>query len=57
LIAKTIPVIDNHPYPLMNHNPVKTVQQQGRGNSGHARSNARVNAQQKNRFSRSKPRY
>jgi len=57
LIAKTIPVIDNHPYPLMNHNPVKTVQQQGRGNSGHARSNARGNAQQKNRFSRSKPRY
>ena len=57
LIAKTIPVIDNHPYPLMNHNPVKTVQQQGRGNSGHARSNARGNAPQKNRFSRSKPRY
>ncbi len=57
LIAKTIPVIDNHPYPLVNHNPVKTVQQQGRGNSGHARSNARGNAPQKNRFSRSKPRY
>ena len=57
LIAKNIPVIDNHPYPLMNHHPVKTVQQQSRGNSGHARSNARGNTPQKNRFSRSKPRY
>jgi ATP-dependent RNA helicase RhlE len=32
LISKKIPVIENHPFPLMDHNPVKTPkQQQGRG--------------------------
>ncbi|NTV93345.1 MAG: DEAD/DEAH box helicase [Chlorobiaceae bacterium] len=35
LIAKKIPVIENHPFPLMDHNPVKTAKQQGRGQSGH----------------------
>jgi ATP-dependent RNA helicase RhlE len=35
LISKRIPVIDNHPYPLMDHNPVKAPKQQGRGNFGH----------------------
>ncbi len=35
LIAKKIPVIDNHSFPLMDHNPVKAPKQQGRGNSGH----------------------
>lgn len=34
LIGKKIPVIDAHPYPLMDHNPVKEVKQQrGRGRS------------------------
>jgi ATP-dependent RNA helicase RhlE len=39
LIAKKIPVIDNHPYPLTDHNPVKAApqQQQRRGGSQHAR--------------------
>ena len=38
LIAKKISVIDNHPFPLMDHNPVKAPkQQQRRGGSGHAR--------------------
>src|ERR1035437_4087444 len=37
LIAKKIPVIENHPFPLMDHNPVKTPKQQGRGNFGHTR--------------------
>lgn len=33
LIAKKIPVIENHPFPLMDHNPVKAPkQQQGRRN-------------------------
>lgn len=35
LIGKKIPVIDAHPYPLMDHNPEKEVKQQrgrGRGN-------------------------
>jgi ATP-dependent RNA helicase RhlE len=38
LIAKKISVVDNHPFPLMDHNPVKAqTQQQGRGSSGHSR--------------------
>lgn len=57
LISKNIPVIENHPYPLMNHHPVKSVQQQGRGNSGHARANARGNGSQRNRFNKSRDRY
>ena len=35
LISKRIPVIDKHPYPLMDHNPVKAPKQQGRGSAGH----------------------
>jgi ATP-dependent RNA helicase RhlE len=35
LIAKKIPVIDEHPFPLMDHNPEKAPkQQQGRGRGG-----------------------
>ncbi len=37
LIAKKIPVIEDHPFPLMDHNPVKAPKQQGRGNAGHSR--------------------
>jgi len=37
LINKKIPVIDNHPYPLLDHNPVKTPQQQRRPSSNHSR--------------------
>ncbi len=43
LTAKTIPVIDHHPFPLMDHNPVKTPAVQGRGATG--RSGARQSAQ------------
>ncbi len=43
LIAKKIPVIDNHPYPLMDHHPVKAPKQQGRGNSGHPVPKTSVN--------------
>ena len=32
LIAKKIPVIENHPFPLMDNNPAKAPKQQGRGN-------------------------
>lgn len=44
LIAKKVPVIENHPFPMTNFNPIKEAKQQGRGNSG-----------QKRRFSRPKP--
>jgi len=38
LIGKKIPSVENHSFPLTNHNPVKTPQQQqGRGNSNHSR--------------------
>ena len=38
LIAKKISVVDNHPFPLIDHNPVKApTRQQGRGSSGHSR--------------------
>jgi ATP-dependent RNA helicase RhlE len=35
LISKRIAVIDNHAFPLMDHNPAKAIKQQGRGNVGH----------------------
>lgn len=39
LIAKKIPVVENHPFPLMDHNPVKAPKQEqrGRNQSGHSR--------------------
>jgi ATP-dependent RNA helicase RhlE len=37
LIAKKIPVIHNHPFPLNDHNQIKALKQQGRGNAGHSR--------------------
>ncbi len=38
LIAKKIPVIDNHPFPLMDHNPPKAPKQQQRNqHNGHQR--------------------
>ncbi|MDF2437858.1 MAG: box helicase domain protein [Bacteroidota bacterium] len=46
LIAKKIPVIDNHPYPLMDHNPVKAAPQQqnrGRSRQGQAKPNSSGN--------------
>ena len=55
LIAKKIPIIENHPFPMTNFNPIKEAKQQGRGNSGHARSKASGNGGQKRRFSIPKP--
>ena len=38
LIAKKISVVEGHPFPLIDHNPVKAPKQkQGRGGSGHNR--------------------
>jgi ATP-dependent RNA helicase RhlE len=55
LIAKKIPVIDDHAFPLKDHNPPKTAKpQQGRGNSGHSRPKPTVNSTQKKGFSRGK---
>jgi len=55
LIAKKVPVIENHPFPMTNFNPIKEAKQQGRGNAGHARSKATANGGQKRRFSHPKP--
>ena len=43
LISKKIPVIDKHPFPLMDHHPIKAPKQQGRGNSGHPVPKTSVN--------------
>jgi ATP-dependent RNA helicase RhlE len=38
LIAKKISVVENHLFPLIDHNPLKAPkQQQGRGSPGHSR--------------------
>jgi len=55
LIAKKVPVIENHPFPMTNFNPIKEAKQQGRGNSSHSRSKAMNNGGQKRRFSSPKP--
>lgn len=53
LIGKSIPVIDDHAYPLMNHNPEKAPKQQrpsrnqGHGRGGHSQ-HRNGNAQNKN---------
>ncbi len=47
LIGKKISIIDNHPFPLMDHNPVKAPSQQhGRGNPGHSRPGPSSNNKQ-----------
>ncbi|MBN8701550.1 MAG: DEAD/DEAH box helicase [Bacteroidetes bacterium] len=57
LINKRIPVIDNHPFPLMDHNPVKAPkQQQGRRNGGHSRPKGDGNRPQ-SRFAKSRSRW
>ena len=50
LISKKIPVIANHPFPLMDHNPEKPVQQQGRGHNGHSRPKSAANTSKKKWF-------
>ena len=53
LIAKRISVIDNHPFPLIDHNPVKVIkQQQGRRNAGHQRPNPTAGNNPKKEFAR-----
>jgi ATP-dependent RNA helicase RhlE len=55
LIAKKIPVVDNHPFPLIDHNPVKAPrQQQGRRNSGLTRSKLSENNKKKRWISNQK---
>lgn len=50
LISRKLVVISDHPYPLMDHNPVKAPKQQGRGRgvTGHSRPKPPV------RYSRSR---
>lgn len=53
LIAKKIPVEDNHDFPLMDHNPVKEPKHiPVRRNSGHARPKPNGNAGKKKWFGR-----
>ena len=56
LIAKKIPVNDDHSFPLMDHNPPKAPKQQGRGNSGHPGPKLPPISSGAKRWSSSKPR-
>ncbi len=51
LIAKKIAVVDRHPFPLMDHHPVKAPRQEQRNrNEGHSRPKPAVNANPQRRF-------
>ncbi|MBL4755952.1 MAG: DEAD/DEAH box helicase [Flavobacteriales bacterium] len=43
LIKKSISVVENHPFPLMDHNPIKTTQQQGNRNQSRRGPRAQEN--------------
>jgi ATP-dependent RNA helicase RhlE len=52
LIGKKIPVIDEHPYPLVDHNPIKAPKQERGQRSNHARPKTAVDAGRRRTFSR-----
>lgn len=53
LISKKIEVVYKHPYPLVDNNPVKEVQQKPRSaNTGHSRPKPQTNETPKNRYGR-----
>ncbi|MBU8891531.1 MAG: DEAD/DEAH box helicase [Bacteroidales bacterium] len=55
LISKSITVIDDHPFPLTDHNPEpKPKQQHGRGTQGHARPKPARNKKQKKWYGKPK---
>lgn len=55
LISKKITVIDDHPFPLMDHNPEPTPkQQQGRGTKGHSRPKLSKNKKSKRWYGKQK---
>lgn len=56
LINKKIPVIDNHPFPLMDNNLVKAPKQQGRRNTGHQRPKSPTTNNNKKWFGKTKSR-
>ena len=47
LIAKKLSVIENHPFPLKDHDAVRPVKQQGRGNNRDSRPNLKPSASPK----------
>lgn len=54
LIKKQIPEIENHPYPLINHNPVKAPKQQPRAKGSYSKSKPANSA---NKKSQGKPKW
>ncbi|MEI6576356.1 MAG: DEAD/DEAH box helicase [Bacteroidota bacterium] len=56
LIGKRIPVIDDHPFPLMDHNPPKAPKREPRERnaSGHSRPKTAVAAGKRRSFSKSR---
>jgi ATP-dependent RNA helicase RhlE len=55
LISKKISVVEDHPFPLMDHNPVKTPKpQRGQRNSGHSRPKPIENNKPKKMFGKTR---
>jgi len=55
LISKKIEIIDNHPFPLIDHNPVKAPKQSQRGrNTGHSRPKPSGNNNSNRRYGKPK---
>jgi len=54
LTSKKIDIIDNHPFPLKDHNPAKTATSQGRRSSNPSRFNPLGKSSSKRRFGNSK---
>ncbi len=54
LIGKKIPVVESHPFPLIDHHPVKAPKQQGKRNTGYAGHKHTSNKSAKKPYSKSK---
>jgi ATP-dependent RNA helicase RhlE len=55
LISKKIPVVDEHPFPLIDHNPLKAPKQQrGAKKAGHPRPKPAASSKPKNWFGRNR---
>jgi len=52
LITKRIPIIDNHPFPLIDHNPVKPVQRPDKNHLTHSKPNPSRNPRKSHGFGR-----
>jgi ATP-dependent RNA helicase RhlE len=52
LISKKITIVDEHPFPLIDHHPVKAPKREGRRPNGHARPTTAASNKPKKWFGR-----